>query len=70
MATHMQQQVGRRVDHRPPAASLLTVAALALTAVLAALVVMDGESTWLEGLALIGLYAILAASVWWGQPIG
>ena len=50
--------------------SPLFVAALALTAVLAALVVMDGESTWLEGLALIGLYAILAASVWWGQPIG
>ncbi len=50
--------------------SPLLVAALALTAVLAALVVIDGESTWLEGLALIGLYAILAASVWWGQPIG
>ena len=50
--------------------SPLLVAALALTAVLSALVVIDGESTWLEGLALIGLYAILAASVWWGQPIG
>lgn len=50
--------------------SPLLVAALALTSILAALVVMDGESTWLEGLALIGLYAILAASVWWGQPIG
>ena len=47
----------------------LLVAALALTAVLAALVVIDGESTWLEGLALIGLYVILAASVWWGAPI-
>ncbi len=50
--------------------SPLLVAALALTAVLASLVVMDGESTWLEGLALIGLYVILAASVWWGRPIG
>jgi len=50
--------------------SPLLVAALALTAVLSALVVIDGESPWLEGLALIGLYAILAASVWWGQPIG
>jgi len=49
--------------------SPLLVAALALTAVLAALVVIDGESTWLEGVSLIGLYAILAASVWWGQPI-
>ena len=49
--------------------SPLLVAALSLTAVLAAVVVIDGESTWLEGVALIGLYAILAASVWWGQPI-
>jgi Ca2+:H+ antiporter len=44
----------------------LFVAALALTALLAAVVVMDGESTWLEGVALVGMYAILAASVWWG----
>jgi Ca2+:H+ antiporter len=50
--------------------SPLLVAALALTAVLSAVVVIDGESTWLEGVALIGLYAILAASVWWGHPIG
>jgi Ca2+:H+ antiporter len=50
--------------------SPLLVAALALTAVLVALVVIDGESTWLEGLALMGLYVILAASVWWGPPIG
>ena len=49
--------------------SPLLVTALALTAILAAIVVIDGESTWLEGLALIGLYVILAASVWWGQPI-
>ena len=49
--------------------SPLLVAALALTAILSALVVIDGESTWLEGLALIGLYVILAASVWWGAPI-
>jgi Ca2+:H+ antiporter len=49
--------------------SPLLVAALALTAFLAALVVIDGESNWLEGLALIGLYVILAASVWWGVPI-
>ena len=45
--------------------SPLFVAALALAALLAALVVIDGESNWLEGVALIGLYAILAASVWW-----
>ena len=45
------------------------LAALALTAVLGALVVFDGESTWLEGLMLLGLYAIIAASVWYGPPL-
>jgi Ca2+:H+ antiporter len=49
--------------------SPLLVAALALATLLAAFVVIDGESTWLEGLALVGLYAIVAASVWWGAPI-
>jgi Ca2+:H+ antiporter len=42
---------------------------LALTAVLGAFVVFDGESTWLEGLMLLGLYLIIAASVWYGPPI-
>jgi Ca2+:H+ antiporter len=50
--------------------SPLLIAALALTTLLVAVVVMDGESTWLEGIALVGLYVIIAASVWWGQPIG
>jgi Ca2+:H+ antiporter len=50
--------------------SPLFVTALALGAVLAALVVIDGESTTLEGVALVGLYAILAASVWWGPAGG
>jgi len=44
----------------------LLVVALALTALLETIVVYDGESTWVEGTALIGLYAILAASFWWG----
>ena len=44
--------------------------AMALTAVLGALVVFDGESTWLEGLMLLGLYLIVAASVWWGPRVG
>ena len=50
--------------------SPLLVAAMALTTLLAAFVVVDGESTWLEGVALVGLYTIIAASVWWGAPIG
>jgi Ca2+:H+ antiporter len=47
----------------------LLLGGLAVSVILAALVVVDGESTWLEGLALIGLYVILAASVWWGPGI-
>jgi Ca2+:H+ antiporter len=47
----------------------LLIVALALTALLGAFVVYDGESTWLEGAALIGLYIIIAASVWWGPRI-
>jgi Ca2+:H+ antiporter len=45
--------------------SPLLITALALATLLAAFVVIDGESTWLEGLALVGLYVIVAASVWW-----
>lgn len=44
---------------------LLSVASaivLALTAVPSVLIVYDGESNWLEGVALIGLYAIVAMS--------
>ena len=42
---------------------------VSLTAVLGAFVVFDGESTWLEGLMLLGLYLIIAASVWYGPPV-
>ncbi len=47
----------------------LLVASLGMAAILGALVVVDGESNWLEGLALMGLYVIIAASVWWGHPV-
>jgi Ca2+:H+ antiporter len=49
--------------------SPLLLGAVALSAILAALIVFDGESTWLEGVALLGLYVIIAASVWYGPPI-
>jgi len=39
---------------------------LALAAIVNTFVVYDGESIWLEGLALMGLYCIIAASFWWG----
>lgn len=44
----------------------LLLASLALATIVNAFVVYDGESIWLEGLALIGLYCIIAASFWWG----
>jgi Ca2+:H+ antiporter len=50
--------------------SPLLMAALALAAILGALIVFDGESTYVEGMALIGLYVIIAASVWYGRPVG
>ncbi len=43
--------------------------AVALAAILGALIVFDGESTWLEGLMLLGLYLIIAASVWYGPRV-
>jgi Ca2+/H+ antiporter len=49
--------------------SPLLLGAVALSSILAALIVFDGESTWLEGLALLGLYLIIAASVWYGPAI-
>jgi len=44
----------------------LLVVGLALAAILSALIVYDGESNWLEGLALMGLYVMIAISFWWG----
>jgi len=44
----------------------LLLAALGLTAILSTVIIYDGESTWLEGLTLIGLYGIIAVSFWWG----
>ena len=46
--------------------SPLLLAALLLSAVVAVVVVVDGQSTAVEGAALLGLYAAIAASVWWG----
>jgi Ca2+:H+ antiporter len=39
---------------------------LVIAAVLGALVVNDGESTWQEGIVLVGFYVVIAASFWWG----
>ncbi|HET9076150.1 MAG TPA: calcium/proton exchanger [Acidimicrobiales bacterium] len=44
----------------------LLVAALAISAIVVTVVIYDGEYTWIEGVALVALYIILAASFWWG----
>jgi Ca2+:H+ antiporter len=47
----------------------LFITSLGLSAVLGALIVGDGESNYVEGLALVGLYIIIAGSVWFGPPL-
>jgi len=46
--------------------SPMLVISLVVAVILAAFISFDGESTWLEGATLIVLYAIIAASFWWG----
>lgn len=44
----------------------LLVVAMALAAIIAVVVVFDGESNWIEGACLAGLYVVVAAAFWWG----
>jgi Ca2+:H+ antiporter len=44
----------------------MLVVATAIAVITVTVVVLDGESNWLEGVALVGLYAITAAAFWWG----
>jgi Ca2+:H+ antiporter len=46
--------------------STLLAFSLLLAGIVGAMVVYDGESTWPEGVVLIGLYVVIAASFWWG----
>jgi Ca2+:H+ antiporter len=46
--------------------SPLLIAALAIAVLVTVVVVLDGESNWLEGSALLALYGVLAAAFWWG----
>jgi Ca2+:H+ antiporter len=39
---------------------------LLLSALILAVVVYDGDSTWEEGAILVGFYVVVAASFWWG----
>jgi Ca2+:H+ antiporter len=44
----------------------LLVVGLLMTVLIISMIVGDGETIWLEGLPLIGLYGIIAVSLWWG----
>lgn len=44
----------------------MLVVAVALAVIIAAFVTFDGESNWMEGAALVAVYAIIATAFWWG----
>jgi Ca2+:H+ antiporter len=44
----------------------LLLVSLLLAVIVAVVIVFDGESNWLEGAAMITLYAIIATAFWWG----
>ena len=46
--------------------SPLLIAALMISVVVTVIVVLDGESTWFEGLTLVALYGVIATAFWWG----
>jgi len=44
----------------------MLLVSLAAAVIVSAFIVFDGESIWMEGLALVGLYCLIAAAFWWG----
>lgn len=46
--------------------SPMLIVSLALAVILSAFITFDGESNWIEGAALIAVYAIIATTFWWG----
>jgi Ca2+:H+ antiporter len=44
----------------------LLVATVVGSVVAVSFIIIDGESLWLEGAALLGVYGVIAASFWWG----
>jgi Ca2+:H+ antiporter len=44
----------------------MLVAAVCIAVLMAVFITFDGESTWTEGAAMVGLYGVIAASFWWG----
>jgi Ca2+:H+ antiporter len=46
--------------------SPLLIAVLVMAVFITVLVVLDGESNWLEGATLVTLYVLISAAFWWG----
>jgi Ca2+:H+ antiporter len=46
--------------------SPMLMASVALTVVAVTFIIFDGRSTWLEGVSLVALYAVIASAFWWG----
>ncbi len=46
--------------------SPMLIISLVIAVVITAFITFDGESTWIEGAALIALYAVIATAFWWG----
>jgi Ca2+:H+ antiporter len=44
----------------------LLVATVVAAVLAVSFIIIDGESVWLEGAALLGFYGVIAASFWWG----
>jgi len=46
--------------------SPMLMVAVALTVIAVTFIIFDGRSNWLEGVALLALYVVIAAAFWWG----
>jgi Ca2+:H+ antiporter len=44
----------------------MLVSTVAISTIAVAYLVSDGESDWLEGATMVGLYILIAAAFWWG----
>ncbi|MEZ5095828.1 MAG: hypothetical protein R2731_06750 [Nocardioides sp.] len=44
----------------------MLVVAVFVAVLIAAVITLDGESTWAEGATLVAVYLVIAASFWWG----
>jgi Ca2+:H+ antiporter len=46
--------------------SPMLVVSVSLAVIISAFITFDRESNWIEGAALIAVYAIIATAFWWG----